>query len=87
MCDNCKQLEAELTLAENKTKYERNKYKQMFISEQANLISKVRSIIGLELDGIKEITNRLSQSNNLDKEQERLLRYIRRIEERIKDLM
>ena len=87
MCDNCKKLEAELTLAENKVKYERNKYEQMFIGKQTNLMSEVRSIIGLELDGIKGIANRLPQTNNLYNEQKRLLRYIRRIEERIKDLM
>lgn len=87
MCDNCKKLGAELTLAKNRIEHERIKHEQMFKGKQANLISEVRSIIGLELDGIKGIADRLPESKNLEKEQERLFRYIRRIEERITDLM
>lgn len=76
MCGNCKRLE-----------YERNKFEQMYNGKVENLMSEVRSIIGLELDSIKGIADRLPESKNLEKEQERLLRYIRRIKERITDLM
>lgn len=77
----CEQLQADLVLKGNMLNFEKNRFEQQFISKEKNLMSEVESIIGLEIEGIEEIAYRLPE-----REQDRILRRIRRIRERIIEL-
>ena len=77
----CASTKEELVRKDNLVKFEKNKYEQQFIGKEKNLMAEVESVIGLEIEGIEGIANRLP-----DKERERILRYIRRIKERITEL-
>ena len=75
------QLKEEIVLKDNMLKFEKNRFEQQFISKEKNLMSEVENVIGLEIEGIEGIADRLPE-----KERERILRYIRRIRERITEL-
>ena len=77
----CVKLKEELELKENMLKFEKNRFEQQFISKEKNLMSEVESVIGLEIEGIEGIADRLPA-----RERERILRYIRRMRERIIEL-
>lgn len=77
----CTTTKEELVLKDNMVKFEKNKFEQQFIGKEKNLMAEVENVIGLEIEGIEGIANRLP-----DKERERILRYIRRIKERITEL-
>ena len=77
----CDKIKDDLVLKDNMLKFEKNKFEQQFINKEKNLMVEVESVIGLEIEGIEGIANRLPE-----KEQERIMRYIRRIKERITEL-
>ena len=76
--EQCEKLSKELVLSENMLQFEKNRYEQQFVSKEKNLMSEVESIIGLEIEGIESVAAHLPE-----KEQARIMRYVRRIRDRI----
>jgi hypothetical protein len=61
--------------------YERNKYEYMFLSRQENLMSKVKNLIGIEIENIEIIAEHIPE-----KDRERIQKCIQRMWKQIAKL-
>lgn len=71
------QLEKDLVAKDKMLKYEKNKYSEQYNTKAGNLLEELERNIGLELQGIEDVAERLP-----DREREKILKRIKKIRDK-----